>query len=77
VLVNNRSANATHVLDFYHASEHCLALAHRRQASDQEAVSRCVGPFTIYVAPNTRPDGSDNPEGRTRNRRIAVIIPTR
>jgi outer membrane protein OmpA-like peptidoglycan-associated protein len=28
------------------------------------------------VAPNTRPDGSDNPEGRARNRRVEVIIPT-
>lgn len=28
------------------------------------------------VAPNTRPDGSDNPEGRTRNRRVEVIIPS-
>lgn len=29
------------------------------------------------VAPNTRPDGSDNPDGRARNRRVEVIIPTR
>jgi outer membrane protein OmpA-like peptidoglycan-associated protein len=28
------------------------------------------------VAPNTRPDGSDNPDGRARNRRVEVIIPT-
>jgi photosystem I P700 chlorophyll a apoprotein A2 len=26
------------------------------------------------VAPNTRPDGSDNPEGRRRNRRVEVVI---
>jgi outer membrane protein OmpA-like peptidoglycan-associated protein len=26
------------------------------------------------VAPNTNPDGSDNPEGRRRNRRVEVII---
>ena len=28
------------------------------------------------VAPNIRPDGSDNPEGRAKNRRVEVIIPT-
>lgn len=27
------------------------------------------------VAPNTRPDGSDSPEGRSRNRRVEVSIP--
>lgn len=27
------------------------------------------------VAPNTRTDGSDNPEGRARNRRVEVVIP--
>ncbi len=26
------------------------------------------------VAPNTNPDGSDNPEGRTKNRRVEIII---
>ncbi len=26
------------------------------------------------VAPNTRPDGSDDPEGRQRNRRVEVVI---
>jgi outer membrane protein OmpA-like peptidoglycan-associated protein len=29
---------------------------------------------TRPVAPNTRPDGSDNPEGRQQNRRVEVII---
>jgi outer membrane protein OmpA-like peptidoglycan-associated protein len=28
------------------------------------------------VAPNVRPDGSDNPDGRAKNRRVEVIIPT-
>lgn len=27
------------------------------------------------VAPNTRPDGSDNPRGRARNRRVEVVFP--
>jgi outer membrane protein OmpA-like peptidoglycan-associated protein len=26
------------------------------------------------VAPNTNPDGSDNPEGRAKNRRVEVVI---
>jgi outer membrane protein OmpA-like peptidoglycan-associated protein len=26
------------------------------------------------VAPNTKPDGSDNPEGRKKNRRVEIII---
>jgi outer membrane protein OmpA-like peptidoglycan-associated protein len=28
----------------------------------------------VQVAPNTRPDGSDDPEGRRRNRRVELII---
>ena len=28
------------------------------------------------VAPNTRPDGSDDPEGRQKNRRIEIVIDT-
>lgn len=27
------------------------------------------------VAPNSRPDGSDSPEGRARNRRVEIVIP--
>jgi outer membrane protein OmpA-like peptidoglycan-associated protein len=27
------------------------------------------------VAPNRKPDGSDDPEGRQRNRRVTFIIP--
>ena len=29
------------------------------------------------VAPNEKPNGTDNPEGRARNRRVELIIPTR
>jgi outer membrane protein OmpA-like peptidoglycan-associated protein len=29
------------------------------------------------VAPNTKPDGSDNPDGRAKNRRVEVVIPTK
>jgi outer membrane protein OmpA-like peptidoglycan-associated protein len=31
---------------------------------------------TRPVAPNTKPDGSDNPEGRAKNRRVEVVIDT-
>lgn len=30
---------------------------------------------TAPVAPNARPDGSDDPEGRAKNRRVEVIVP--
>ncbi|HZX67971.1 MAG TPA: OmpA family protein, partial [Candidatus Elarobacter sp.] len=26
------------------------------------------------VAPNTKPDGSDNPDGRRKNRRVEILI---
>ncbi len=26
------------------------------------------------VAPNTNPDGSDNPDGRQKNRRVVIIV---
>jgi outer membrane protein OmpA-like peptidoglycan-associated protein len=29
---------------------------------------------TFPIAPNSNPDGSDNPPGRTRNRRVEVVI---
>jgi outer membrane protein OmpA-like peptidoglycan-associated protein len=29
---------------------------------------------TKPVAPNTRPDGSDDPEGRQRNRRVEIVL---
>jgi outer membrane protein OmpA-like peptidoglycan-associated protein len=29
------------------------------------------------VAPNTRPDGSDDPEGRARNRRVEIVVTRR
>ncbi|WP_201752176.1 OmpA family protein [Microvirga arsenatis] len=30
------------------------------------------------VAPNARPDGSDDPEGRQKNRRVEILVtPTR
>jgi outer membrane protein OmpA-like peptidoglycan-associated protein len=32
---------------------------------------------TKPVAPNTNPDGSDNPQGRQKNRRVAITLRTR
>lgn len=32
---------------------------------------------TNPVAPNTTPDGSDNPDGRAKNRRVEIVIPKR
>ena len=29
---------------------------------------------TKPIAPNTNPDGSDNPEGRAKNRRVEITI---
>jgi len=26
------------------------------------------------VAPNTKPDGSDDPEGRRKNRRVEIVV---
>jgi len=26
------------------------------------------------VAPNTKPDGSDDPEGRQKNRRVEIVV---
>ena len=31
---------------------------------------------TKPIAPNTKPDGSDNPEGRQKNRRVEIVIAT-
>jgi len=28
------------------------------------------------VAPNTKPDGSDNPPGRALNRRVEIVVDT-
>jgi outer membrane protein OmpA-like peptidoglycan-associated protein len=31
---------------------------------------------TRPIAPNTNPDGSDNPDGRRKNRRVELVIDT-
>lgn len=35
----------------------------------------CIG-IGQLIAPNNNPDGSDNPTGREKNRRVEVIIKT-
>ena len=60
-------------------------LSERRAASVKAWLATREGlaavPFTIAgfgarnpVAPNSKPDGSDNPEGRQLNRRVTLII---
>lgn len=58
----------------------------RAQSVANELVFNGIAPERITVrgygdsrpvAPDTHPDGSDNPEGRSRNRRVAVTINSR
>src|SRR5262245_7708889 len=61
-----------------------LALSQRRaEAVAQELIANRVRRERLRtqglgesspIAPNTKPDGSDNPEGRAKNRRVEVII---
>ena len=64
------------------------ALSQRRAESVQKALSRALGrgaPRLVAsgrgesrpVAGNSKPDGSDNPRGRARNRRVEIRIPKR
>ena len=55
----------------------------RAQAVEQELIALQVQQDRLHaegfgetrpIAPNTNPDGSDNPEGRAQNRRVEVII---
>jgi outer membrane protein OmpA-like peptidoglycan-associated protein len=41
-------------------------------------LSTPIKPFgkRVPVAPNTNPDGSDNPEGRQKNRRVEIVFET-
>jgi outer membrane protein OmpA-like peptidoglycan-associated protein len=50
-------------------------LASNFQISSDRLTSKGFGK-TQPIAPNTKPDGSDNPEGRQKNRRVEVIIRT-
>lgn len=58
-------------------------LSRRRASSVRDALSAKAGAFTYTVdgkgatepvAPNEKPDGSDNPDGRARNRRVTITF---
>jgi outer membrane protein OmpA-like peptidoglycan-associated protein len=63
-----------------------LDLSKRRAEAVRAALAeRVAGGFTFEVAgkgeteplaPNTNPDGSDNPDGRAQNRRVTIQYPT-
>ena len=61
-------------------------LSNRRAAAVKAALAQLIGstsvPFETAghgkadpVAPNSNPDGSDNPGGRARNRRVTITVP--
>jgi outer membrane protein OmpA-like peptidoglycan-associated protein len=59
-----------------------LRLSRRRAEAVHAALASEAPAFDVRgrgeadpVAPNTRPDGSDNPRGRARNRRVEIIFP--
>jgi OmpA-OmpF porin, OOP family len=45
----------------------------RRGLTDLRPQIRGLG-ATLPVASNTNPDGSDNPDGRRKNRRVRIVI---
>ena len=49
-------------------------LSERRAASVRQWLSRQGLGETQPVAPNTKPDGSDDPDGRQKNRRVEIVI---
>ena len=64
-----------------------LGLSERRARAVSDALNQLLGDrptqFSVKgfgaskpIAPNKNPDGSDNPKGRARNRRVTVAIPT-
>ncbi len=64
-----------------------LPLSQRRAQAVRDALARLLADrptqFSVKgfgaskpIAPNKNPDGSDNPKGRARNRRVTVAIPT-
>ena len=64
-----------------------LGLSRRRAAAVDGGAARRAGRAARHalrtrgrgeadpVAPNTKPDGTDNPRGRARNRRVEVVFP--
>jgi outer membrane protein OmpA-like peptidoglycan-associated protein len=48
-------------------------LAQKEGVAQARMTTRGFG-ATTPVAPNTRPDGSDSPEGRQKNRRVEIVL---
>jgi len=66
-------------------TESNLDLSQRRANSVQDALGRLLPEADTStvglgesqpIAPNANPDGTDNPTGRTRNRRVEIVITT-
>jgi outer membrane protein OmpA-like peptidoglycan-associated protein len=64
-----------------------VPLSQRRAQAVRDALARLLSDrptqFSVKgfgaskpIAPNKNPDGTDNPKGRARNRRVTVAIPT-
>jgi outer membrane protein OmpA-like peptidoglycan-associated protein len=88
VLTNPRAATRTLAVEGHSdakgSDEYNLELSRRRADTvAQELMANRVRQARIHIegfgervpiAPNTNPDGSDNPEGRERNRRVEIVI---
>jgi len=81
--VQRRIATEGHA-DAIGAQEYNLKLSQQRaEAVAQEMIASQIQSNRLRtegfgesrpIAPNTNPDGSDNPEGRAQNRRVEIII---
>ena len=86
-LLRQKAAGAVHITGFTDAkgsSAYNERLSLRRAESVRNWLADKEGLKTVSfvtrgggasnpVAPNTRPDGSDNPEGRQKNRRVEIV----
>jgi outer membrane protein OmpA-like peptidoglycan-associated protein len=87
-IINDRAAGTVRIeghTDAKGAEAYNLRLSDRRAASVRTWLQTTGGlgalafstkgfGATRPVAPNTKPDGSDDPEGRQRNRRVEIVI---
>lgn len=81
-----RVVRVTGYTDSMGSDAYNLGLSRSRAAAVTEALRRELGSGAPRlrssgrgeadpVAPNTKPDGTDNPRGRARNRRVEVVFP--
>jgi outer membrane protein OmpA-like peptidoglycan-associated protein len=89
-LIRERAKGAVRVeghTDSIGSQAYNLGLSQRRAQAVRDALARLLSDrptqFSVRgfgaskpIAPNKNPDGSDNPKGRARNRRVTVAIPT-